>query len=280
VSQSLKTVGEALTRAAKPFQGDVEPIHAVRVSTRRAAATLQFFDERFSTKLAARFQKRLKRIRRAAGVARDADVQVELLTARGADAQMLDAVRSEQASARRELRKVRRRAKARRWFKSGLRDFLRTVDRRDDGAAKEWMTARWDVLCRDYLEQSPAKTATIETLHRFRIRTKSIRYQLELLSDRLPRSAVKRTLGLLIGVQDDLGNLIDQATLLERLKLIHPQGTRGTRRTPSFVQLQRDIDRSRKAFLTAWAKSRERTLRTQLTNLTAGMKRGRTSRGS
>lgn len=279
VLQSLKAVGEALGRAAKPFRGDVEPIHDVRVSTRRAAATVHFFEDQFSKRHVTRWRKRLKRIRRAAGVARDADVRVELLTARGAESQVLDAIRAEQKSARKEIQKVRRKAKDNRWFKGRLRELLRSLERGNDVSRQAWMSHRWEGLSRDYLANAVLKPATIETLHRFRIQTKTLRYQLELLEHGLPRRAHKQTLGLLIRVQDDLGNLIDQVTLLDRLERLEPAHPHGqNRNSTSFRKLKRDIDSSRKAFVKDWVTSRERELSTRLNDLVSRMNRDPASR--
>ena len=279
VSKSLRVVGETLARAAKPFRGDVEPIHDVRVSTRRAAATLQFFEERFSKRLVERFRKRLKRIRRAAGAARDADVLVDQLTARKEDSPLLTRVQAKQKSARKDIRLVRTKAKDKRWFKGRLRELLRSLERKDDVPLHEWTAGRWEGLSRDYLQHSPTGTATVEALHRFRIRTKTLRYQLELLENMLPPRACQQTLTRLIRIQDDLGKLIDKVTglgLLERLKPAPAKGSPGTRQSPSMAQLKRDIDRSRKAFLKAWVSSRERELSKQLNDLIARMKRSRT----
>jgi CHAD domain-containing protein len=272
-------VGAALKQAAKPFEGDVKPVHAVRVSTRRAAATLQFFEDEFSKKLAERFRKRLKRIRRAAGVARDADVRLDLLTARGVDSKVVTAIQSEQVSARKDIQKIQRKAQDKRWFKARLRELLRSLERVGNDSLPVWIAQRWDALSQEYLANTVSNPATIETLHRFRIRTKTLRYQLELLADRLPQRAYKQTLGLLIRVQDDLGNLIDQVMLLEVLERLEPAHVHGhQRRSSSSRQLQRSIERTRNAFLKDWAASRERELTKQLRNLVRQMNRASTSR--
>ena len=280
VSRSLRKVDVALTQAAKPFRGDVEPVHAVRVSTRRAAATLQLFEDQYSKKLVKHWRKRLKRIRQAAGAARDADVLAETLTARKAESKLLAEVRAQQKPARKDIQEMRKKAKDKRWFKARLRELLDSLEGKDDVPLPEWIATRWEILCRDYLQRSPTSRASIDALHRFRIRTKSLRYQLELLKDWLPPRAYKQTLTQLIRIQDDLGKLIDQVTgheLLERLKQSSPQAVG---RSPASQKNPPAIERSRKAFLKAWGTSRERELTTLLTSLSSRWLNTMAQRGS
>src|SRR3954447_16572906 len=58
--------------AEKP--ADVENVHQLRVSTRRAAAAMDIFEYWLPKRRASQMRKRLKQIRNAAGQARDLDV--------------------------------------------------------------------------------------------------------------------------------------------------------------------------------------------------------------
>ena len=70
----LKTVAYYLPLAALKSDRDVEYVHQLRVATRRAVALLRIFRGQLSDKHAEWLDRQLKKIRRAAGEARDLDV--------------------------------------------------------------------------------------------------------------------------------------------------------------------------------------------------------------
>jgi CHAD domain-containing protein len=70
----LAAVRKLLPKAARQAHEDVEHIHRLRVSTRRARAALDLFADCLPRKLFKRIRRTLRRIRRSAGDARDCDV--------------------------------------------------------------------------------------------------------------------------------------------------------------------------------------------------------------
>src|SRR5579871_2388326 len=70
----LGVVREYLLTAVHEADGDPENVHQLRVGTRRADAALRIFADCLSKKVYRKARQRLKRIRRAAGAARDWDV--------------------------------------------------------------------------------------------------------------------------------------------------------------------------------------------------------------
>src|SRR5262245_29676581 len=70
-----------LTRAAKT-PNDIESVHQLRVWTRRATAALRLYEDFLPRRRSAWMGKQLKRIRRAAGQARDCDVLIQRLKKR------------------------------------------------------------------------------------------------------------------------------------------------------------------------------------------------------
>src|SRR5687767_3640798 len=70
----VKAVIDLLPRALAGPQDDPEPVHQLRVSTRRAAAALRSFADLLPGKYHKGLARQLRRIRRAAGEARDWDV--------------------------------------------------------------------------------------------------------------------------------------------------------------------------------------------------------------
>jgi CHAD domain-containing protein len=70
----LQLVRNYLPKAAEEADEDHEYVHQLRVGTRRADAALRIFAPCLPDKICLKARKRLKRIRRAAGAARDLDV--------------------------------------------------------------------------------------------------------------------------------------------------------------------------------------------------------------
>jgi CHAD domain-containing protein len=73
LSARLAAVRAALGPAAE-LSADPEPVHQLRVATRRAAAALNVFGSRLPARVERRTRRALRQLRRAAAAARDADV--------------------------------------------------------------------------------------------------------------------------------------------------------------------------------------------------------------
>jgi len=56
---------------------DIEPVHQARVASRRMRAAVRMFGDCFDTKQTAKWRKRIKRLTKGLGAARDLDVQVD-----------------------------------------------------------------------------------------------------------------------------------------------------------------------------------------------------------
>src|SRR4051812_10904613 len=70
----LGVVRDSLPRALSPSAEDPEHVHQLRVAPRRAGAALDIFELCLPAKVYKSAKKRIRRIRRAAGAARDWDV--------------------------------------------------------------------------------------------------------------------------------------------------------------------------------------------------------------
>src|SRR4051812_8668759 len=70
----LSAVAGSLPLAAHLAEHDVEYVHRLRVATRRAGAALKLYEELLPRRPARWMKKRLRKIRQAAGDARDLDV--------------------------------------------------------------------------------------------------------------------------------------------------------------------------------------------------------------
>src|SRR5262245_61133094 len=78
----LEVVGGCLDLALRESAKDPEHVHQLRVGSRRAVAALELFASGLPHKNYRRGRKRLRRLRRAAGIARDWDVFLLALASR------------------------------------------------------------------------------------------------------------------------------------------------------------------------------------------------------
>jgi CHAD domain-containing protein len=82
IEARMRPIVELLPLAHKSYREDVEYIHQLRVSTRRADAALKSFRDCFRKKRFKKARERLREIRRAAGGARTADVHIMMFEER------------------------------------------------------------------------------------------------------------------------------------------------------------------------------------------------------
>lgn len=79
ISENLRRVWQTLQLAAQFSSNCVEDMHDLRVATRRAVAALRSFRRFVPKRDTRRMRRDLRRLRRAAGEARDLDVLIQQL---------------------------------------------------------------------------------------------------------------------------------------------------------------------------------------------------------
>jgi CHAD domain-containing protein len=221
----LLTVWHYLPLAATKPEEDVEYIHQLRVSTRRSGAALQIFRSLLPKKSLKWLSRELRRIRKAAGEARDLDVFIERLSRQGqtSHTQALEGVVG-------DLRIRRQRAQPLvlevyedlRLWKLELRIEL-LVERvrwRERSPEPDFRTAAAEMLrpvIDEFHEARSADFADIEALHQLRICGKALRYAMELLAGAFHKSFRKRVYPTVGEMQDRLGMVNDHAVACERL---------------------------------------------------------------
>ena len=75
---------EQLDRLTEELRGvrkneDIEPVHQARVATRRMRAAFRIFDDCFGPRELSKWQKRVRKLTKGLGAARDKDVQIEFV---------------------------------------------------------------------------------------------------------------------------------------------------------------------------------------------------------
>jgi CHAD domain-containing protein len=267
----LKLVSYHAPLAAKHFQEDVEYVHQLRVSTRRASAALKIFADLLPRGRSWKIQKRLGSVRRAAGDARDLDVLGDrlgrMLQQPGTDG--LDKV----------LRGIHRR---RRWAQKPLVEIHKELRRWcfDEKAGKLIERIRWrqwgpepafHELARPALGQAADEFFTaaskdlsdITLLHQMRIAGKRLRYTMELLAGAFHPSFKTSLYPVFLEVQDKLGVVNDHATARARFLAWADESRRGQAETLRNLaaEEERQIESMRLQFCGWWTPQRADDLR-------------------
>lgn len=286
----LQSVNGRLKLAAIKSRGEPEDIHQLRVATRRAAAALELFRDLCPRKKTARLQKQLRRIRRAAGPTRDLDVLIERL-----QCEDKNDVEFDYAKTIRKLQKYRREAYKkfraecrqipRKRFQRLQRQLLERVRWRDDAdepmlgdSARCRLTPRID----DFFAAG-SDLPDLQSLHELRIRCKRLRYSLEILGNAFSKSDRKKISAVIVGVQDQLGELNDYATAAGLFEYWMHRCS-GSRHEKLFAHLlkteQERIDDACGRFREWWSAERVAELRARLGELLVSSSFEQTSDGS
>ena len=218
IERRLERVLGLFPKAAKYPERDVEYVHGLRVATRRATAALQMFSSCLPRSEYTEVRSKLRRIRRAAGPARDLDVLEERLSrlaaAGGTTVQLgaaIDQVRRRRKKAGKPLLKTYK--KARRSDFEGLARSLPTqVAWRGDGPEPvliDWAGTELSPSIEGFMSRSSSNLTDREALHRMRIAEKRVRYSLEILGGEAAGLAVDQVAPALRELQERLGDISD-----------------------------------------------------------------------
>jgi CHAD domain-containing protein len=220
----LTAVIHALPLAAYLADHDVEHVHRLRVSTRRAKAALDLYRDWLPRRAACWIRRRLKKIRRAAGDARDLDVLgarladeygdraapvVAIIAARRQDVQLNVVEAAERC--RRGDRFVRKTDKL-------LSNIKTQVD--EQAAAPsfyEWAVARLEDASKSFFDEAPGDSTDTAALHQFRIRGKALRYTIELVASAFPPNLRHEQYPVVEELQERLGKVQDHVTAIVQL---------------------------------------------------------------
>jgi len=265
---------------------DVEAVHRLRVAIRRALAGLEAFDDLLPPKRRAWIVKRLRRLRRAAGEARDLDVlalrlaggRTEGLEGRGV------AVSSQGRRARERLvaMLVRQRAASRRPIRALYEDLLESdwtgrvealLERVSAGGRSmvfgEYAARRFKPLMARFFELADHKLRNADEIHGLRIEGKKLRYALEIFASVFPPTTLARCREALERLQQKLGEFTDHAAAAERLRCWSRQDGVGADGEALAALCREESSRAREArklFVRWWSPARRRGLRRTFEN--------------
>lgn len=217
----LEAVRFYLPLAAEAPDVDVEHVHQLRVATRRALAALQLYAEYVPRRRAEWIRTRLRRMRQAAGQARDLDVlllKYEQPAAGGGNAvdwqRFLEFVQAQRQQAQRKLDRVHRRLTRRGQLGRRVRGLLQRVHKRGataaaDSAFADWALPQLAICAEHFFAALPERDCSLPQLHAFRIAGKRLRYMMELLSTAFPVALREELYPEIVQLQEQLGTVND-----------------------------------------------------------------------
>jgi CHAD domain-containing protein len=186
LSIRMDDVCRFLPLAARHDADDVEYVHQLRVSCRRAAAALRAF-EPIAGRGARKLKPWLKRLRQAAGPARDADVylarlRTELDPANDFAQQVVDVVAQSRAEAQAALVEIDAEASHGGLQRAVDRCLLRLRQARGKFAIQSFREFAENAVTSavDDLNVVEPTTASLAELHQLRIAAKRLRYSIEI----------------------------------------------------------------------------------------------------
>lgn len=231
----LADLAESIRRLAAAQGRTGKTIHDLRVVCRRLQALLLLLHDALHPAAVKPLRKKIARLRRAAGAARDADVHLHLLAeeppppggARGSDqapalalAALTKATERERRAARRSLRKAARRADADD-FTGDLAPLLQTDRAHTLGQVAAAGLPR---IVRAVQKAARADLADLARVHALRVKLKLLRYALDALAPLPDPDLSDAALSSLRAVQRTLGAVNDADRLLARVAAFRKRG--------------------------------------------------------
>lgn len=224
VRRRLSAVGRAAAAVAAANAG-AAAVHRLRVSARRATAAITVFHKLVPRRQRRWFKKMLRRIRRAAGAARDLDVLLgrgpgATTAVRGGDAsrRLADLLGDRRPDTRRRLRAALAELPMHAWE----RETAATLGAVDSPTSADTVASlvlrRARRLVRRFLARLDRPLRTGRAIHRLRIETKKLRYALEVIVETGAPVSTSTADRLLHSLQDRLGDYTDRAAAVARLR--------------------------------------------------------------
>jgi CHAD domain-containing protein len=289
----LETVRSQLEEAHACGASDVESVHQLRVSTRRARAALDLFTTCLPKKVSKKVRRRLRKLRRLAGEIRDWDVFLLNLKASGSVKYRklqatLDLVNGLALNQRETARVALTESKQSLPFKFErlASTALASLHAPGSVAAATLGDAAVPILTEritDLRDAAASAGSELAQFHRIRIAAKHLRYAMEIFGDCFEREFKESIYPLVEQMQEILGNLHDSDLANQRLEQWRIQCERTLpadwpRYRPGFEELRKrheaSITAERRKFRAAWRRWEKTGLVDRLEKLRANSQRG------
>jgi len=254
-------------RASCAMPENSEHVHQLRVATRRTLAAFDAFHAAIPAKRRDWFVKRLRRLRRAAGEARDLDVLTERLThddAARARSRLVAMLSNQRHTSRAPIREQFEKLVDAGWTSRVDRLLENVSNRRRQPRFRAFARRRFKPMIASFFEKADHKLRTSDEIHSLRIEGKKLRYSLEIFASVFSPRAFARCQESLEQLQKTLGDFTDHASAADRFGRWARSADAGPNHD-MLVSLRDDenqqADIARKAFSKWWNPARRRSLR-------------------
>ena len=253
-------------RAACDVPDHAEHVHQLRVATRRTLAAFDVFHAVIPAKRRVWFEKRLRRLRRAAGEARDLDVLTDRLAndAARARSRLVAMLSKQRHKSRTPIRAQFEELVDANWCSRVDRLLNDVHDRRRKAVFRSYARRHFKPMVAAFFARADRKLRDDDEMHALRIEGKKLRYALEIFAPALPARARTKCQESLERLQKTLGEFTDHAAAADRFRCWARSVDAGPNRD-MLASLcddeSRQADIARKAFSKWWSPARRRSLR-------------------
>jgi CHAD domain-containing protein len=274
----LKDVSRLLPVAAETSDGNAEHVHQLRVATRRAAVAVTLFEDLLTPSQSAWWKRTLKDLRHSTNAARDDDVLTERLRQEPETrdvAQLLQRGLAHRRASQQPLVDMAHRLLASRALDDAISDVCDTLAAPAEAAPErgdlhEFVVRALKSFRERFFRASKRNLRRAARLHQFRVRTKGLRYALELVAGHLPSEELSRVLKTVEKLQDHLGRINDHHAAAERFERWEADAND----PDEIAYLEANAKAERKAFrqtrneaLDWWTDRRSKRLKRRLTRM-------------
>jgi CHAD domain-containing protein len=216
----LQAVWRCLPLAAEKSEEDVEHVHQLRIATRRAVEALRVFSDLIPDAECQEMRARLRKIRLAADEARNWDVLADLfmhspdVSGGGIVSRIVEEIKSRRREVQQPIVAIHQELVAEK-FDERIETLLKAVrsQRQGKGKRKFGREARRHLraVLRRFFKASDADVSDDDALHNLRIRTKKLRYTMEMLAVAFEPAFRKKLYPQISKLQDIMGIVNDHA---------------------------------------------------------------------
>ena len=254
-------------RSACTMPDHAEHVHRLRVATRRTLAAFEAFHSVIPAKRRGWFEKRLRRLRRAAGEARDLDVLTERLTRDNvarARSRLVAMLSKQRQSSRAPIREQFEKLLDADWTSRVNRLLTDVCSRRCRPGFRAFARRRFKPMIVSFFDKADRTLRNGDEIHSLRIEGKKLRYALEIFAPVFPPRALAHCQESLEQLQKMLGNFTDHASAADRFGRWARSADAGPNRdliASLCDDENRQADIARKSFSKWWSPVRRRSLR-------------------
>jgi CHAD domain-containing protein len=262
-----------LERAVSEPPSQTENVHQLRVFSRRAAAVMDIFAGWLPSRRGERMQKQVRKVRKAAGEARDFDV----LHLRWAEytrhapsshaALLVEQIKQRRNAAQPRIEHIHKRL-ARKRFSRRVKKLLKRLRAPTE---LERCGERFGCFARialgplvgPFLQAAAGELEDAAAMHAFRIQSKQVRYAMEIFAGAFDDDFRKELYPLVATLQDRLGAINDHVTAQTYFAAWHADADSAAVRGALEMAIDREqqgLETSRREFLDWWTTGRREDL--------------------